>query len=400
MKVGILTFHSQTSYGGILQAVALQEAIRRMGHEVVVIDRWMTPRNGTLNGILVSGSLRGWVQFVVRAVLGFGDIKGLVRCLRSKRFVRKHLRLTNYSFYDWKEAPSDLGVDLIVVGSDQVWSRHFWDPDPYLLIGAPPVAAISYAASMGGHDIPKNKVAIFKDGLRHFSAISVRERELAALISPLTECAIEHVVDPTLLIGMSFWDSFKKVSGRRCVVTGRKRKLTLYLIHAEARDWIPQIEEFKGKLDCDVVIMTASPCRELPRAIGSFIRAVLFPYQLWLKHISYKPSLMPDEFISEISSSDWVITDSFHGLMFSVIYRKNVRILRPVSALCSNMAARLSEVAEDYIVGMPYVGTIAEALESFAKGKKVDFKEDKLAGRVRLSWEWLKNALQRRAEAL
>ena len=55
MKIAILTFHSQLNYGGVLQCWALQEAITKLGHDVKVLDRWLDPKNETLNGNRVSG---------------------------------------------------------------------------------------------------------------------------------------------------------------------------------------------------------------------------------------------------------------------------------------------------------------------------------------------------------
>lgn len=134
MKIGILTFHSQLNYGGVLQCWALVQALKGMGHEVVVVDRWITPDNG----LLEHGYNHGWkplIKLLLRTVTLCGDFAVWLRVRRTKRFV-KSLGLTNYHFHDWKDAPNDLGIDCLVVGSDQVWHGGDWgDPRPYLLEG-------------------------------------------------------------------------------------------------------------------------------------------------------------------------------------------------------------------------------------------------------------------------
>ena len=61
MRVGILTFHAQLNYGGGLQAFALQTALERMGHEVVMVDRWLSAGNVALRGPFAGMPVRSWV---------------------------------------------------------------------------------------------------------------------------------------------------------------------------------------------------------------------------------------------------------------------------------------------------------------------------------------------------
>ena len=393
LRVGILTFHSQSSYGGVLQAIALQNFLLRLGCDVKVIDRWMMPKNECLNGILVVKSFKAWFCFLVRAVMCFGDVRNLIRCFKTKSFIRRHLRLTGYSFYDWNEAPKDLGVDLIVVGSDQVWGRHFWDPHPYLLIGAPEIPAISYAASMGMHAIPFDLVPVFKTGIPKFSAISVREREAGSLVAPYSDKRIQHVVDPTLLIDRSFWDQCADRVERR-IGSESKKKLVCYLLHTELQGCVKALESFGRKMDCEVVFLAGSPCRLMPRKLLPLLEACCLPIKMLFSSIRYRPMIMPDEFVSEIRSADWVITDSFHGLMFSLIYQKDVRILRPASLMSSNMSARISEVVEDFIVGNPFACTIHAAVDSLCRGPSVSYSTKEIELRRLSSAEWLREALE------
>ena len=123
MKIGILTFHSQLNYGGVLQCWALQTALEKLGHKVVVVDRWLSDDNSMLEQGYNKFGFKQWIKFAIRASLGLGDINQWLRVRRTKRFLAQYIKRTQYHFVDWSAAPKDLGVDMLVVGSDQVW--HF-----------------------------------------------------------------------------------------------------------------------------------------------------------------------------------------------------------------------------------------------------------------------------------
>ena len=72
MKIGILTFHSQLNYGGVLQCWALKTALEGMGHEVVV-DRWHFPDNRMMRQEFATLTFKGWVKLLIRGLLGCGD---------------------------------------------------------------------------------------------------------------------------------------------------------------------------------------------------------------------------------------------------------------------------------------------------------------------------------------
>ena len=102
MKLGILTFHSQLNYGGVLQCWALKTALEGMGHEVVVVDRWLDEKNATLRREFAWLRWKGWVKLGIRGLLGCGDFGRLLRTIRTIRFVRG-LPLTSEHFYNWSE---------------------------------------------------------------------------------------------------------------------------------------------------------------------------------------------------------------------------------------------------------------------------------------------------------
>ena len=389
MKVGILTLHAQTNYGGVLQAYALQETLKGLGHDAVIIDRWMDECNCALRGIASSRSLVGWLKFIGRAVLGFGDFTDYIRHVRTARMLPSLLNLTPYSFYHWKDAPRELGLDAIVVGSDQVWNPAIQGKElPYLLGGSPDVPAIAYAASFGTPQLPDCLADGYREGLMRFRAIGVREKEAVRIVESFGYPAV-HVVDPTLLADLPVWNRFITPPRSRL-----KRKLFCYFINFPLGFVISNLRKFAQMENCDVEVFFGGPCALLPssfldllRISSGNIRALLSP------GVHVHMTATPDEFVREVSSADMVLTDSFHALMFATIFRKDIRVLLPNGERGAAGFARLREFCDTYLSGSIMCDGLPAALHSFGTDATISYNEEALALKIKSSMAWLKNSL-------
>jgi len=156
MRIGILTYHDEVNYGSLLQAYAMQTALTQLGHDAVIIDRWFQPNQARIYGVWHQRSFREIAKFILGIVSFNGTFAKYLRMWRSRNFIRKYLHLTKYHFCDWKDAPKDFCLDLVTVGSDQVWHPSA-QPDVYLLNYLKSVPAIAYAASFGVTSIPEGK---------------------------------------------------------------------------------------------------------------------------------------------------------------------------------------------------------------------------------------------------
>jgi len=388
MKIGILTFHSQLNYGGVLQCWALVQALKGMGHEVVVIDRWVTPDNSLLDGPFGHAGVLGWLSIALHVMAGCGSLGGIIRHWRTRRFV-KALGLTPYHFYDWKDAPKELGIDCLIVGSDQVWHGGDWGwptPEPYLLKGAPRVRAIAYAASFGMKALPPEYD--YAAGFRRFSAISVREAEGVALVASQGSRAT-HVVDPTLLLPPSEWSRL----GRWKRVP---RRLVCYFLSQDVSQAVKVLEPWTRKNNCTVeVLCDSAPCKPFPRTIRDAFRRILDIVTGFFHphHVRICSGYGPREFVRAFARADMCITDSFHAVMFSSVFDCNIRFLRPKIDSRRAMFARIEEFAEKHIVGDMFVNGVDHALSSFDSGVRVSFRQDGIATRRSFSEQWLREAL-------
>lgn len=100
----------------------------------------------------------------------------------------------------------------------------------------------------------------------------------------------------------------------------------------------------------------------------------------------------------EISAADWIVTNSYHALMFSIIYNRNVRVIVPTDNVRKEMHARMKEFEGSVIEGPLMQSDIQGALQSFEKGEKTTINLDELNRRRKLSRQWLENQLRNIAD--
>lgn len=392
MKIGILTFHAQLNYGGVLQCRALQDALESLGHEAVVVDRWLDDHRNIYDTEF--DRMNGWrcAKFWLRVLLGRTSMDRWLRIRRTKAFIRRRLHLTPYHFVDWKDAPENLGIDRLVVGSDQVWHCGSWgNPRPYLLDGAPEIPAIAYAASFGmrglpqfllnaqSGEVPVEAEPVYKAGLARFKAVSCRESEGVEICRKLDVHAT-HVVDPVLLAHLRDGQTMEERPGG---------PLVCYFLSENFGEHIQALEDFSRRNGCRVEIFLdrqqarpAHPLRAWLRRIGRKSRP----------SVSVMASAGPEEFFQAFQRAKWVLSDSFHALMFSVIHGCNARILRPSTELRKQMFARIEEFAA-HTRGPLVADSVGNALESFNRGECVEYDYGWLHRRRRESLDWLSHNL-------
>lgn len=385
MKIGILTFHSQLNYGGVLQCWALVQTLQGLGHDVVVIDRRFDDSR-SLHRTYFGASVRTWIRRVVDFVCGGNSLQLWVRAVRTNNFLSRSLPLTRYHFEDWKDAPKDLGVDLLVVGSDQVWHCGNWgDPRPYFLEGAPNVPAIAYAASIGLEKIPEENHSTFAAGVKRFSAISVRESRARELLLPFGVCP-QVVLDPTLLIDPVKWSEihYDKNAGRGFLVC--------YFVADVVERYYGMLEDYAKKHRCNVDVFIN--LQQTPRKRVCDFAAIS---KLWQKRlfgrVRVRYSAGPQEFVASFRNASAIVTDSFHALMFSVIFKKNIRLLAPAADWLKTSFSRIENFARMYANGSVVAESLQDALLSLDSDSPVAFNRERLLDSRNSSVHWLQASL-------
>ena len=322
MRIGILTLPLHTNYGGILQAYALQTVLERMGHEVEVI-KWKEPE---FKGYPF---YRAILIYAKRLILGI-ELRFEYRKQQEKKIVYQHLqesvdRMIHYTnqMIDNRQSLIDYcnraEFDALVVGSDQVWRKSygkkslserifknvsFPNLDTFYLDFAVELKSqplkIAYAASFGVDYSEYTAAEASRYGalLSTFDAVSVREQQGVNLITDTYSWAVDAkcVLDPTMLLEA---DDYKVV----CDGSDSKAKhpYLFYYVLDESKEKSELLSNLATKLSLDVVRVSPNSAVGLPE------ERVL-------------PSV--EEWLSLIASADFVLTDSFHGMLFSIIFHK------------------------------------------------------------------------------
>ena len=380
MRIGILTLHDSVNYGAVLQAYALKSHLTALGHEAVVIDRRRTP---DLSLRVPPVELREYKALGLFSAKAYDGIEeACFRVERTERFLKEQVGLSPFCFHDWADAPADLGVDLIIVGSDQVWNAKNLNPEDYLLpCACGNVPGIAYAASIGMPEFPKDQVEVFRKGFRRFQAIGVREREAADMVRALGAEAVQ-VVDPVLLGGREAWDALLR-SGNRS-----SARVFAYFLAEDFDAMFKQLGDFARTRQTRVNFYVDWLCRKRTRHLGRWLRNCLWMRRVARMGVDLRLDAGPAEFVRDLVAADVVVSNSYHALMFSLLFGKEVRVVLPSHPVRRKMNARLLEFGE-LVEGPLVCGSLGEALDSLASGGRIAVRRNLLDARIADSRAWL-----------
>lgn len=310
MKIGILTHPLHNNYGGILQAYALQTILRHMGNDVEIISR-----EYPLKEIFLKDRVLHFLRVLKNKILHrkskilTGAEKKLISTL-TEDFINTHIKRSPniYSTEKLKSYCRNQSFDAIVVGSDQVW-RPKYSPcieDFYLEFAHEwEIIKVAYAASFGVDNDEYTKIEKDKCGksLKEFKSISVREISGISLCENLFGITPILVLDPTLLLDQRAYLSIIESEKEHMP---SKRELFCYLLDKD--DYKNEIV----KACKDTLKITPYECMPKRNLYRGEIR----------KHIEECKYPSPSQWIKSIIDAEMVITDSFHGAVFSIIFNK------------------------------------------------------------------------------
>ena len=291
MKVGIITQPLRTNYGGILQNYALQQILLRNGHEPITLDysTRYTPYKWILGEIkaLVKGSKHN-VEYPKYFRAGQKNLN---------KFITKYIKTTRpYYHLPLKRFAKE--VDSIIVGSDQVWRPLCNVPEIWLYemflesIEDVSLPKIAYAASFGSEEWEYNKNQTLKcaELIKAFKAVSTREDSGVKLCRDFLGYQAEHVLDPTMLLEGGDYEIFTQAESNYS-----KPTLFVYLLDP-SDEKITQIKEIAKAKNLELFVKGANDDIERDDSIERWLS--------WIKNAKY------------------VVTDSFHGAVFSILFHR------------------------------------------------------------------------------
>ncbi|MCC5829616.1 MAG: polysaccharide pyruvyl transferase family protein [Phycisphaeraceae bacterium] len=299
MKIGILTFHFAENYGAVMQAYALMAHLRSLGHDAELIDyrpRYMT-HGGRLRIPTSRRNLKinAQVLFIKWANLktkllsrGFAD--------QFTEFQRQHLILSERTLtsHDELRHVADQ-YHAVVCGSDQIWNpplRYGLDPAYFAAFAPPSVRKIAYAASFGRSDIEEEYHPRLRELLLQMDDLGVREQSGIDLIDRLTGRKAILTPDPTFLL-----NDYSRIMG----TAESEEFLFAYVLRGQGL-----IGELIHKFGEKLKIKAVTPFN---------------PHQRW-KLDAEQRTLSPGDWLAHIRRARFVVTNSFHGTVFCILFQK------------------------------------------------------------------------------
>lgn len=316
MKICILTHSLHTNYGGLLQAYALQTVLKRMGHEVVTDKGSMRYISFSrrivlftyhfIKRYLLGSKLHDPFLFFFRFLRIESELIDRKISVNTNRFIDTNI--DTIDFFQGRKNPSNQLLDkfdALVVGSDQIWRPLYKHVPTYFLdfTKGKKMNRIAYAASFGVDDWSEFTVAMTKEcanAAKWFDAISVREESGVDLCKKYLGVKAIHLLDPTLLLDKDDYLSLIEKEDRQM----RKRVLMCYILDKsiEKQAIINYVAEKK-----DLIPLEIMPKEKLTTTKKDITNCIYLSVSKW---------------ISGFRDAEFVVTDSFHGTIFAIIFKK------------------------------------------------------------------------------
>lgn len=289
MKIGLVTITELDNFGNRLQNYALQKTLLQYADTVETIPNLITYEYRKSKKYQIMELLSGFKHNNRQ------KIAEILRQLRFEAFDRKYISFSSaYSTIKYISPELDSLYDIFVAGSDQIWNPYFpFNRDFNFLQFTSREKRIAYSASIGVEAIPEKRKEQFTDYFNSIDSISVREFAGQRIIKELTGKDVPVLPDPTLLLTPEEWISIEKkpkwFNSKEYILTyflGEKQLLSSFIDDIKTKD------ETYGRYEL-IDLNNKSLIRE-------------YTYR-------------PDEFIWLIHHAKLMITDSFHGTVFSIL---------------------------------------------------------------------------------
>lgn len=309
-KIGIITIHKSPNYGATLQAYALWSYLNNLGYDVEIIDLYRSFFNGYVDSKKHRPYKReSFLQCLKRnlkVLFKFFTFKAQTSLSVVVNYPEKQIRQKRFEVFNRqiKYSHPYRGIDEIyrnppkydtyITGSDQVWNPTLGHClEPYFLTFVKHGKKISYASSIGIAELTPKESRMYRQWLKTYDVISVRERQAQLMLRNITKREIFQVADPAFLLDKDYWKSI-------AITPSQKDYILLFLL-----DYQQNMVDYALMLANQSYKTLVVLCQEQPDDLN--------------KRYVVVRDAGPKEFLGYISRAEMVIGDSFHGTVFSII---------------------------------------------------------------------------------
>ena len=314
-KIAIVTLYDNYNLGNRLQNYAVQELLRRYASDVVTFGYKELPLIGWKAKLAMFLHVPGKAIDQKR--------KQKERYSRFRAFTERYIKTEpECSFADRVNHAVATDADVVVVGSDQVW--HNWrnseeELSYFFLEFVPEKKRVCLAPSFGFDSFSEEKKDHYVRGLQGFRHLSCREQSGCDLIKAETGRDATLLIDPTMLLTTAEWD----VIAKKPEYPVPERFLLLYFLGEKSPEAKEAISRFAAENALTV--------------IDIFDKDALEYY-----------ATAPDEFVYLIKNATMICTDSFHGCVFSILYKKEFRYFSRSGAMGAQMSNRQKTLLQKF----------------------------------------------------
>lgn len=346
MRIGIMTYFYGANYGAKAQSYALQHVIENMGHECIMVN--YRPKGYAKLNLLMNLNVLHLKKHPILTA------RCLLRAMRFRKVTNQYKQSARLS--SSKEI-DELGLDTIVFGSDAIFNASHKSFDTaYMGVGIQKTRKVAYAPSCENLDPECELSEACRNSLKGFAELSVRDQNTQRLLKNNIDKDVIRVVDPTLLY------SFSEI-----VSDWNEKDYILIYTFSDWKQYSPQFQEFARSKGCKLI------------SIGKYLD--------WADK-SYDAADFR-QWISAFRDAKYVLTDSFHGLVFSIKNKKEI-------ILCSreDKKAKVESLLIDAGIERRFFSG-GESVEEYLSDTPIDYSNatSKLNSMITQSIVYLKKCL-------
>lgn len=337
----IITRHAIVNYGSFLQAYATQKIFEDYGFNTFILDYVRSDEEyHNVTELLLKKSKKWNGNFLLRCV--YRMIQWPDHYICGKAFEKERIRYLNLSerITDGiKDADKIPAADIYCTGSDQVWGEIAQDDiDPmYFLSFAPHDAKkLAFSSSFGKDDYPKERIEKFNKLLQGYDYITVREDSAVKIVN-MAGYEATQILDPTMIFGVDRWRKLLPP-------IHEKGYVLLYQLNANH-----QMDEY---------------AKQFAEKVGLKLLRVSVEAHNCIRIGIFKLCLSPFEFLSYIANAEYMITDSFHGTAFAIMFNRQFVEVLPREKIARNLSILKQFGLENRIVSdVNNFGLISDSID-------------------------------------
>ena len=314
MKIGILTFINASNYGAVLQAYASQKFLNDAGYDAELIHYTPLPKHAQNEKTGKFDRIKNKISNLKHP---FKFLNGKIKNQKIQNFKNTHIKISPNPYtgeiYELKEP-----YDIVIAGSDQIWNTGLsFGSESFFLKFKTSAKKAGYAISVGKEMYCELERRLIHENIGNFDNLSVRETSLKDYLIKNENVDCPVVCDPVFLLDKAVWDKIARTPNQSDYILVYAMEYNSALMNT--------VKKLKKSIGKKVFFIgggaNLSKKNEIPGKILSGIG--------------------PDEFIGWIKNADIVLTNSFHGAAFSIIFKRKLFILEH-----STRNERLTQLAD------------------------------------------------------